>query len=242
MATIRYTHGFDLLYQLAFAVGTFVLTALVCVLAEPVWESISHAGIRIGIPEWVFTTLAVVGFIAILGGSIFILLKTVLKPGLPTYLYIRCELFAPVTWSEAEKLAFLFSGDANGKWYPLRELRKIPKEYRREVLFEFADKILRERYGSRPFASTRKQTASEPPPRAKPQDDPSITHYAKCCAVLGVARNATQDQIKDAYRKKIKRYHPDLFGGASKDLRVMAEEKTKEINAAYAYLENASPA
>ena len=28
--------------------------------------------------------------------------------------------------------------------------------------------------------------------------------------VLGVSKNATQDEIKSAFRKKAKQYHPDL--------------------------------
>ncbi len=49
--------------------------------------------------------------------------------------------------------------------------------------------------------------------------------------VLGVDRNATDDDIKKVYRKLSKQYHPDLNRG-NKD----AEEKFKEINAAYVIL------
>ncbi|HYD51470.1 MAG TPA: molecular chaperone DnaJ [Gemmatimonadaceae bacterium] len=47
-------------------------------------------------------------------------------------------------------------------------------------------------------------------------------------AVLGVARTASDDEIKKAYRKLAMQYHPDKNGG-SKD----AEEKFKEITEAY---------
>lgn len=47
---------------------------------------------------------------------------------------------------------------------------------------------------------------------------------------LGVAQNATQDEIKKAYRKLARQYHPDI--NKAKD----AEEKFKEINAAYEIL------
>ncbi len=46
--------------------------------------------------------------------------------------------------------------------------------------------------------------------------------------VLGVSRQASQDDIKKAYRKLAKKYHPDLNPG-SKD----AEQKFKEISQAY---------
>ncbi|MFX1449981.1 MAG: molecular chaperone DnaJ [Promethearchaeota archaeon] len=48
--------------------------------------------------------------------------------------------------------------------------------------------------------------------------------------ILGVSENATQDEIKKAYRKLARKYHPDL--NKSKD----AEEKFKEINLAYEIL------
>jgi curved DNA-binding protein len=48
---------------------------------------------------------------------------------------------------------------------------------------------------------------------------------------LGVARNATQDEIKKAFRKLAREFHPDV----ATDKKV-AEEKFKEINEAYEVL------
>ena len=45
--------------------------------------------------------------------------------------------------------------------------------------------------------------------------------------VLGVPRNATPDQIKSAYRKLAKQYHPDFHPNDA-----AAAEKFKEINEA----------
>lgn len=53
--------------------------------------------------------------------------------------------------------------------------------------------------------------------------------------VLGVSRNATKEEIRDAYRDLIKRYHPDQFNN-NPDMKALAEEKIKEINEAYKYL------
>ncbi len=47
--------------------------------------------------------------------------------------------------------------------------------------------------------------------------------------VLGVAKNATDDEIKKAYRKLAKKYHPD----ANPDNKEEAEKKFKEVNEAY---------
>jgi curved DNA-binding protein len=52
--------------------------------------------------------------------------------------------------------------------------------------------------------------------------------------VLGVAKTATEDEIKQAYRKLARKYHPDV-NPADKS----AEEKFKEINEAYEVLSDA---
>ncbi len=50
--------------------------------------------------------------------------------------------------------------------------------------------------------------------------------------VLGVSPNATEDQIKKAYRKLAREYHPDQVQGSGKD-KAAAEARFKEISAAY---------
>ncbi len=49
--------------------------------------------------------------------------------------------------------------------------------------------------------------------------------------VLGVSRDASDDEIKKAYRALAKKYHPDNYAGS--DLADLAGEKMKEINEAY---------
>lgn len=46
--------------------------------------------------------------------------------------------------------------------------------------------------------------------------------------VLGIPQGASDDEIKAAYRKMAKKYHPDLNGGSAE-----AEAKMKEVNEAY---------
>lgn len=50
--------------------------------------------------------------------------------------------------------------------------------------------------------------------------------------ILGVSKNASQDEIKKAFRKKARQYHPDV----NKDNPKEAEEKFKEANEAYEVL------
>ncbi len=57
--------------------------------------------------------------------------------------------------------------------------------------------------------------------------------------VLGVGRNATDDELKKAYRKLAIKYHPDKMVGKPEAERKEAEEKFKEIAEAYDVLSNA---
>lgn len=54
--------------------------------------------------------------------------------------------------------------------------------------------------------------------------------------VLGINKNATREDIKKAYKKLVKKYHPDKY--VDNPLRELAEEKLKEINNAYNFLIN----
>ena len=56
--------------------------------------------------------------------------------------------------------------------------------------------------------------------------------------VLGINKDATQDEIKKAYRKLAKQYHPDNY--VNNPLKDLAEEKFKEINEAYEQLTGGS--
>ncbi|XP_062120752.1 dnaJ homolog subfamily C member 7 isoform X2 [Drosophila sulfurigaster albostrigata] len=57
--------------------------------------------------------------------------------------------------------------------------------------------------------------------------------------ILGIARNATEDEIKKAYRKKALVHHPDRHAGSSLEVRQDEEIKFKEVGEAYAILSDA---
>jgi molecular chaperone DnaJ len=52
-------------------------------------------------------------------------------------------------------------------------------------------------------------------------------------AILGVSREATQEEIKKAYRKLVRKYHPDANPGDAE-----AAERFKKINLAYEILQD----
>ena len=50
--------------------------------------------------------------------------------------------------------------------------------------------------------------------------------------ILGVARDASADEIKRSFRKKARKYHPDIDDSAD------AEAKFKDVNEAYEVLKD----
>lgn len=51
--------------------------------------------------------------------------------------------------------------------------------------------------------------------------------------ILGVAPTATPEEISSAYRQLAKQYHPDRVAHLGPEFRDLAEQRMKEINAAY---------
>ena len=50
---------------------------------------------------------------------------------------------------------------------------------------------------------------------------------------LGISQQATEDEIKEAFRHKMQQYHPDRVVNLGPKLRELAEEESKAINRAY---------
>src|SRR5258705_7705349 len=64
--------------------------------------------------------------------------------------------------------------------------------------------------------------------------------FEQALRVLGLAPDATEQAIKEAYRDLVKVWHPDRFGSDAR-LRAKAQEKLKDVNAAFEQLRGYRP-
>ena len=51
--------------------------------------------------------------------------------------------------------------------------------------------------------------------------------------VLGVSQDASEEEIKKAYRKLAKKYHPDTVANLGEEIKKKATEKFRAVNEAY---------
>jgi len=51
--------------------------------------------------------------------------------------------------------------------------------------------------------------------------------------MLGITKNATDTEVKKAYRKMAVKYHPDKLQGVSEDIKKLSEEKFLKVIEAY---------
>ena len=71
---------------------------------------------------------------------------------------------------------------------------------------------------------------SAPAPRAdRPAAPPTPDPYA----VLGISPEASNDEVEQAWRRRMQEYHPDRVANAAAELRELAERRAREANAAW---------
>lgn len=76
---------------------------------------------------------------------------------------------------------------------------------------------------------------------ASASETPSGQRLDDAYAVLGISEDASEDQIKRAYRKLIRENHPDKLAskGLPQGMRAIAEERARQINQAYELIRQA---
>jgi DnaJ-domain-containing protein 1 len=58
---------------------------------------------------------------------------------------------------------------------------------------------------------------------------PAAKHYE----TLGLAPDASDSDVEQAYRRLMSQYHPDKVSGAAEEIRALAETRAQSINTAY---------
>ncbi len=82
--------------------------------------------------------------------------------------------------------------------------------------------------------SSPSRPTTSPPPKEPPPPRTEHSHAKPDpFTVLGVSRNATFEEIRRAYRTKMREYHPDKVASLGAELRELAERKAKQINEAF---------
>ena len=71
------------------------------------------------------------------------------------------------------------------------------------------------------------------PPAAPPKPPTQPVFTPNWSRVLGLPADASLDDIREAYRRLMSQYHPDKVASLGRELRELAEAKSKEISVAY---------
>jgi hypothetical protein len=66
-----------------------------------------------------------------------------------------------------------------------------------------------------------------------PESVPEMADEGSWFDVLGLSPSATIEEVKEAYRQRLKQNHPDRVHGMSPLFRALAEAETKKLNIAY---------
>lgn len=69
----------------------------------------------------------------------------------------------------------------------------------------------------------------KPAAQGTPAPPPALDPYT----ALGIASNASDDELEQAYRRLMSEYHPDRVANAASEIREIADRRTREINQAY---------
>jgi preprotein translocase subunit Sec63 len=69
------------------------------------------------------------------------------------------------------------------------------------------------------------RAATKPPAPPPPANDPYAT--------LGVSASASDEEIEQAWRRRMSEYHPDRVANSADEIRALAETRAREINTAY---------
>jgi len=96
------------------------------------------------------------------------------------------------------------------------------------LAYWFVKKVCAGRDGQTQTHTSGRANEAGPDPTKQAEKDPY--------QILGVDRNASQQEIKNAFRKQAQRYHPDRVSHLGEEFQQLAKEKFQEIQKAYEIL------
>ncbi len=96
------------------------------------------------------------------------------------------------------------------------------------IAYWFIKRVLPGEYGQNRSRTSRGPQQGGTDPAEEAEKDPY--------QILGVSRNASQEEIKSAFRKQAQRYHPDRVSHLGEEFQQLAKEKFQEIQEAYEML------
>lgn len=102
------------------------------------------------------------------------------------------------------------------------------------------EEAMAERLRRRNIEKERIQEATRKQSRHTPPHTLSASTHKNAFAVLGLNNHASPAAIKQAYYNQMRQFHPDRFMNQPERVRMEAERRAKEINAAYESLRRAS--
>jgi len=236
--TQRYTHKYDATHDTMRIIWAFIGSFVVVALLEKIRYKLSlPRGLTAIINLTFFIWIPVVSEIS---------KKTFWPSWLPTWRYVRNTLGVKIDKNEALKLTFLFDGSLGGQWFPLIGVKSIEEPYRKEALFRFANHIASGYGWSDPFPEYEDRSKNDKNSRNNDEkNNENLSQHSdrnqaakqEALRAVGVNKNnATWEEIKHSYRRKIMQYHPDRYVNEDPELIKYAEEMAKKINEAYAYL------
>ena len=71
------------------------------------------------------------------------------------------------------------------------------------------------------------------PPAPRPPSAPQPAFAPDWTRVLELPADASLDEIREAYRRLMSQYHPDKVASLGRELRELADAKSKDISVAY---------
>lgn len=127
-AKIPYTSGTDLFVHFFIGLPLMILTMIGCGSVIHSLLYFLNISINADLKEWI------VGLSGIfLGGWIYVKYVGIYVKFLSAYMYIRFELFTPVSWQETRSLCALFVLTEDGKWFPCEEVKKLLKKNEKNI-------------------------------------------------------------------------------------------------------------